>query len=244
MTSDTCFCGEELGAVDFEGLVETVIAHFDAVHPEVGLKALHARDYLEAKERLSSDVERRPRIGPVEILDVERDRIPDILAFFDRDAFAGNPAWAACYCMFHHVGSDELWTERDRRENRAEIRRRLHGGATTGVIATVEGGVVGWCNATERSAFPRHAGGSEPADEVVGSIVCFVVAPPYRGHGVAGRLLGGACDLLRRLGLSYVEAYPAPDPATAESAYRGTVSLYAAAGFRDVGDGVMRRPLG
>lgn len=243
MISDTCSCGEELEAPDFEGLVEAVVGHFDAAHPGLGLKALHVRDYLEAKERLSPDVGRLPRIGPVAISEVEAERVTDVLAFFDRDAFAGNPAWAACYCMFHHVGSDDLWSERSRATNREELRERLLSGATTAVIATVEDKVIGWCNATGRAAFPKHAGGSEPADELVGSIVCFVVAPPYRGHGVARRLLDGACELLRRAGFAFVEAYPPADASTAESAYRGTTSLYGAAGFDDVGDGVMRRSL-
>ena len=111
------------------------------------------------------------------------------------------------------------------------------------MVAVVGGKIVGWCNATDRASYPKHSGGVDPSDSEVGSIVCFTVAPPYRGHGVARRLLNGACDLLQRSGFGYAEAYPVTRPPSAEAAYRGTPGLFTEAGFSDAGDGVMRKPL-
>jgi GNAT superfamily N-acetyltransferase len=243
MQSDTCFCSETVTAPNIDDLVAAVVAHFEVAHPEIGVTPLHARDYLDAKERLSDDTDRLDVIGPVEIRDAADTGMESIMGFFDRDAFAGNPAWADCYCMFHHVvgGPDDDWGERGRLHNREQIRDRIASGATTGVVAVVDGKIVGWCNATGRAAYPKHAG--DPSDGETGSIVCFLVAPPYRGHGVARRLLEGACDLLRRSGFRVAEAYPVAKPSGAEAAYRGTPELYAEAGFTDTGDGVMRKPL-
>lgn len=245
MVNDTCFCGEVVSAETVDTLAGAIADHFDRAHPEVGVTALHARNYLDAKERLSEDTERLNEIGPIEIHDVGSVDLGDVIGFFDRDAFAGNPTWAACYCMYHHVvgGPHDDWGDRTWQQNREQIGERLAGGATTGVVAVADGKIVGWCNATGRAAFPAHAGGVDPPDSEVGSIVCFAVAPPYRGHGVARLLLGGACDLLDRSGFRFAEAYPAAEAATAEAAYPGTIALYAGAGFSDVGGGVMRRPL-
>ncbi len=72
-----------------------------------------------------------------------------------------------------------------------------------------------------------------PADQDgVGSVACFVVAAPYRGHGVASKLLDAAIDRLRARGLRAVEAYPTrPGDDTAQGNYRGPLSMYLRAGF-------------
>jgi hypothetical protein len=47
----------------------------------------------------------------------------DFLNFFDHDAFADNPAWFGCYCMYHHfTGTDEEWNKRPASENRETMR--------------------------------------------------------------------------------------------------------------------------
>ena len=109
---------------------------------------------------------------------------------------------------------------------------------------------VGWCNygQTTRLGGLLRRYGLEPADqEGIGSIACLTIAAPYRGHGIAGRLVEAACDRLASRGLRWVEAYPPRDPSGAVPSYRGSLELYRRHGFepfREAGRTVvMRRPL-
>jgi GNAT superfamily N-acetyltransferase len=74
----------------------------------------------------------------------------------------------------------------------------------------------------------------DPAN--TGAIVCFVIAPPYRGQGLARRLLDGACDMLRDRGMNAVEAYPPAQDAGDARSYHGKLGMYLAAGFERVRD--------
>ena len=39
--------------------------------------------------------------------------LDDFLNFFDHDAFADNPVWFGCYCMYYHfMGTVEEWDKR------------------------------------------------------------------------------------------------------------------------------------
>ncbi|HLF42199.1 MAG TPA: GNAT family N-acetyltransferase [Acidimicrobiia bacterium] len=226
-----CSCGAEPGAADLDELVPLVKAHFDDVHPELGLTEASIRNYLEAEDRLTGPAERLERIGGVEIRAVGPDTLDDVLAFFDTEATVGNPAWAGCYCMFFPVGgdSDGVWGDRTWQENRADQAARITSGETTGVLAYVDGKLAGWCNATARAQFPGFATGS--GDEGVGSIVCFAIAPPYRDHGVASHLLDGAVSLLWSMGFTRIEAYPVAEPSDRERAFPGSLALFRSKGF-------------
>jgi GNAT superfamily N-acetyltransferase len=62
-----------------------------------------------------------------------------------------------------------------------------------GYIACEGMNPIGWCGAAPRPLL--HALDDEPIPnaESVGTIVCFLVAPEYRGKGVARLLLQAAC---------------------------------------------------
>jgi ribosomal protein S18 acetylase RimI-like enzyme len=81
----------------------------------------------------------------------------------------------------------------------------------------------------------HYAGRDDRDDDTVGSIVCFVVAPPYRRHGLAARLLDAACRSFVDRGLDVAEAYPNKQPDDDASAYHGPMSMYIEAGFAEVG---------
>lgn len=93
--------------------------------------------------------------------------------------------------------------------------------------------IVGWCNATARAEFASVATGD---DEGVASVVCFVVAPPYRRHGVASDLLEGVVGSFRDIGFDRLEAYPVKDASDQRKAFHGTVGLFASAGFEIVSE--------
>lgn len=159
------------------------------------------------------------------------------LSFFDRDAFADNPEWAGCYCNFYHADHSETsWDARTAAENRTAARRLISSGRMTGYLAYQGDTVIGWCQAGARASIANVVNDplltlpdDDPAE--IGSIVCFVVARPYRGIGAARRLLDGACAGFREAGLAVAEAYPRPQAATDAANYHGPLQLYLSSGF-------------
>lgn len=250
MPTITCeACAQELVGDDFEGHVTVVLAHYTEAHPQFGLGELQVRNYLERIPALSTDVERRPEIGEVEVRRLSAELVDDVLAFFDRDAFADNPAWASCYCMAHHIAGGETsdnWATRSWRDNRDDIAERIRTGQTEGVVAYCDGRVVAWCNASPRCTFPDYTR-NDGADDTTGVVTCFVVAPTHRGHGLAKQMLAAVLEHFPEKGITAVEAHPANDVSRPGSAYRGTIPLYQEHGFAVVHEGerttVVRREL-
>jgi GNAT superfamily N-acetyltransferase len=148
--------------------------------------------------------------------------------FFDLVAYADNPNWSKCYCIFPLRRDYE---SRTRDQNRGERSAVLRSAQANGLVAYRLGRVVGWCHAapsTELAVVP------DPSPER-GAIVCFVVAPDQRRQGVATVLLEHALGYLKERGCREVEA--APLSATAEGAtspaanYHGPLEMYLRAGF-------------
>jgi GNAT superfamily N-acetyltransferase len=227
--SMTCPCGAEFTAADTEALVEPVFEHFDTSHPEYGLSRVSVRNYLDAEDRSTGPVEPVEGLGSTEIVPISPDRAGDVIRFFDVDAFPDNPAWGSCYCMFYFLGGNQPeWGHLPWQEVRQAQFDRIESGSTTGTLAYVDGRLAGWCNASARSHFPGKIAGE---DEEVCSVVCFVVSPPYRGHGLATRLLDTAIEGARTAGFRSVEAYPKRDPDSAAAAFVGSLELFQRAGF-------------
>jgi GNAT superfamily N-acetyltransferase len=160
----------------------------------------------------------------------------DYLAFFDHDAFSDNPRWASCYCHFNHALHEEKpWKDRGAGENRSAVSGRIAGGGMRGYLAYVDGKPVGWCNACPRSWITTLEGvplAGPP--EKTGCIICFVIARPFRGQGLATRLLEAACEGFRREGFEYAEGLP-PEAAGDDAAnHHGTLSMFLKAGFERV----------
>jgi GNAT superfamily N-acetyltransferase len=110
----------------------------------------------------------------------------------------------------------------------------INRGEVTALLAYVDGKPVGWCNygeTTKLSGVMRRFGINAADNEGVGSVACFVIAAPYRGHGVASRLLDAAIERLRARGLRAVEGYPHRGADSAQTNYRGPLSMYLRAGF-------------
>ena len=163
-------------------------------------------------------------------------RRADFLDFFEHRAFTDHPAWASCYCHFPHADHRAVpWNERSAEDNRAATCARIDDGRMSGWLAYDGATVVGWCNAGPR----REIGGlfdePEPLADRIGAIVCFVVAPDRRGHGIAAALLKAACAGLEERGFSWAEAYPrAQTKGNADDAaanHYGPLAMYLKAGF-------------
>lgn len=236
----TCLCGLEMKGDDLAGLAAVAQAHFAEAHADIGLTPTQVANYVYAQPRLTGGTERLESIDEdtVRIELVSAERLADVLAFFDHDAFADNAGWASCYCLAHHVADQAAWADRRDVENRAELSERIETGMTTGAVAYVGDKIGGWINASPVTAYPQHADADHDgfAAHEVGAIVCFVIAPPYRGHGLARRLLDAACRQFAERGMKAIEAYPLADPKDTGQAYRGPVPLLLEAGFEQIGE--------
>jgi GNAT superfamily N-acetyltransferase len=173
----------------------------------------------------------------LEIRELSPGLTSDYLHFFDHDAFADNLRWAACYCHFnyapHHLKD---WQERTADENRAAVSRRCAEARMHGYLAYWDAKPVGWCCAGPRASMTTLPAHVPAASESVGSIMCFVVAKPHRGKGVARRLLAAACDGFREKGFAIAEAYPRREAKGDAANYHGPLALYLAAGFEACGE--------
>jgi GNAT superfamily N-acetyltransferase len=192
---------------------------------------------LAVDPKARAELERLPDIGEVEVKDVTPDLVPQYQHFFDKVAFRDFPAWQFCYCMeTHRTHDDAEWDKRTGADNRHDMSRAIELGEVTALLAFADGAPIGWCNygeTTHLAGVVRKLNLDPTAYEGVGSVSCFVIAAPYRGHGVASKLLEAAVERLRSRGVREVEAYPsrtADD--TAQGNYRGPLDMYLRAGFK------------
>jgi len=235
-----CFgCDALIEAEDSDSVVRAFVDHGKERHvwayPEQAIRN-YGRNYAEATERLTGGTERLPEIGDVTVHPVTADRIDDWLRFFDHDAFAGNPDWASCYCLEPHMPAMPELPERAWRDTRATMAGRLRGG-TFGYLAYVEGRPVGWVNASFRSEYGLYqlVDPKGPAPLSVIGVSCFVIAPPFRRHGIASALLDRVIADASSRGASWVEGYPHNEPEGSDAShFRGPRSMYEARGFQTI----------
>ena len=248
-----CFgCDASIEANGADEIADAFVAHGRERHswtyPEEAIRN-YARNYAEAIERLSGSTDRLSEIGSVMVHPMTENRVADWLRFFDHDGFAGNPDWASCYCLEPHVPAPPEMPERPWRTTRATMAERLRSGGTFGYLAYVDGKPAGWVNASLRSDYGLYRlvdpNGPPPAS-VIG-VSCFVVAPPFRRHGIAAALLDRVIADAAARSASWIEGYPHNTPEDNDAGhFRGPRSMYDARGFEPIEvrerDTVMRRP--
>jgi ribosomal protein S18 acetylase RimI-like enzyme len=230
-----CPCGARIKSHDDATLAETIRAHNAAAHPNFDLTDEQLERVLEsALHSVPWDGE-RVDAGEVQVVALSPERAGDFLRFFDNNAFADNPGWASCYCMYYNfAGSQTEWEQRTGEENRREKEADIRAARARGYLALVDGAPAAWCNATPRTELPGlgRASAFRTADpERVGAIVCFNVAPQFRRQGIASKLLDAACDGFREQGLAFAEAYPAKEARGDARSYHGPLEMYLRAGF-------------
>lgn len=236
-----CFgCDALIEADDSDAVADAFVAHGQESHdwpyPEEAIRT-YARNYAEATERLTGGMERLSELGEVTVYPVTEDRVDDWLRFFDRDAFAGNPDWASCYCLEPHIPATPEQPERAWRETRATMAERLRGGTTFGYLAYVDGRPAGWVNASLRSDYGlyRLVDPDGPEPPLVIGVSCFVIAPPFRRHGIASALLDRVIADASARGASWIEGYPRNKPERSDAGhFRGPRSMYDVRGFEPI----------
>jgi GNAT superfamily N-acetyltransferase len=231
-------CGTTVLGDDVEGFGDAYIAHVRSSHPDWPYPDQGIRNYAEATQRLTGSRQRLETIDEVVVHPIAEDRIDDWLSFFDHDAFADNAGWAACYCSEPHVlprGTPPEEAEtRPWRQNREIMVGLLRSGRSFGYLAYVDGRPAGWVNASKREACAlyRLGAGADPADGDVVSVSCFMIAPPYRRHGLAATLLERVLSDAPGRGVGWIESYPANgEPQEDARNFRGPRSMFEAYGF-------------
>ncbi len=236
-----CFACEELIEADsLEVLADIFVTHGHEIHsweyPEQAIRN-YACNYAEAVERLSDETERKEKIGEITISPVTEDSVDDWLQFFDHDGFAGNPDWASCYCLEPHIPTTAENPERVWRESRSIMVKRLSKGDTYGYLAYVDGKPAGWVNASLRSDYGlfQDVDPNGPESVSVIGLSCFVIAPPYRRHGLASALLDRVIADAPERGALWIEGYPHNEPERNDAGhFRGPSSMYTKRGFQPV----------
>lgn len=175
----------------------------------------------------------------IEIRKLSLELLDDWLEFFDNPDFCDNDEWSGCYCTYYHwskeLASKKKWncSKYDTPYNRECAIDFIKNGILQGYLAYYKQKVIGWCNANDKQAY-NSVNFSLPveeseADKKVKAIVCFRIAPDFRGKGVASRLLERICTDAAKNGYEYVESYPFDNDG--HNAYHGPASMYEKQGF-------------
>jgi GNAT superfamily N-acetyltransferase len=189
----------------------------------------------------------------IEIHALSPELLDDYLYFFDNVAFTDHMEWSRCYCVHFH------WNEVVESEyksyeaaggksfNRDYAIRFIKDNTIQGYLAYMDGSVVGWCNANDKSNYSGLTKDKWPViwdedkgcAEKVMSVVCFLVAPDMRGKGIATQLLTRVCQDAAAKGYKYVEAYPYKNSDDMYANHHGPFSLYQELDFvlvKDLGE--------
>lgn len=161
--------------------------------------------------------------------------------------FGPRGACGGCWCMWWRIKRSEFARQQGE-GNRLAQKAIVEGGEVPGLLAYAGGEPVGWCSVGPREAYPaldRSPVLKRVDDRPVWSVVCFYVAPGWRGRGVMMLLLAAAVEYAREQGAMTVEGYPkdasgrAPDPFV----FTGLMSAFQQAGFVEVARRSKTRPI-
>lgn len=178
------------------------------------------------------------------------------LDFFDNRAFTdGNPN-GPCYCT--SPNQDEATIKQMVSEFQANgvketVRKyavkMLDENKIQGYLAFDKDISIGWCNAADIESYDGFV--PDFARQLICgktiSIVCFEIAPAYRGIGIASAFIDKVCADAKEKGYVAVEGYAKVYEERNEFDYRGSLRLYQKAGFSEVarqdGQVIMRKLL-
>ena len=182
----------------------------------------------------------------------------DYFDFFDNRAFSDNSPFYPCYCnafqmtkeqiadVFKEGGGNSEHTEGVRLALRNSAMRMVEQNMIQGYLAYDGEVSIGWCNANDKRNYIRvgefdlddvsdHEDyiplQQEEKAEKIKSVVCFEIAPEYRGKGIATALLNRVCEDAKQEGYDKVEVYPVLRDAYEKLDFTGPVHLYEKAGF-------------
>jgi GNAT superfamily N-acetyltransferase len=179
----------------------------------------------------------------VDIHPVTPERWKDLEALFGPRGACGG-----CWCMWWRLKRSEF--ERQKGQgNRKALKKMIDSGEIPGLLAYAQGQPIAWCSLGPRetySALERSRILKRIDDQPVWSVVCFVVAKPFRRKGVSVKLLQAAVEYAKEQGARIVEGYPVEakkDHMPDVFAYYGFASTFRKAGFSEVARRSETRPI-
>lgn len=165
------------------------------------------------------------------------------LDFFDNRAFSDDNPMGPCYCNAAIMSSEDIdkMVREFGDDCKGTLRRyavkQLDEGKIFGYLAFEDNTPVGWCNAGDMKQYPVSHHQAVPdfaranACGRTLSIVCFAIAPKYRGKGVASALLERVIADAISQGFAAVEGYVNMRYAGAYWDHTGPARLYEKHGF-------------
>jgi GNAT superfamily N-acetyltransferase len=167
----------------------------------------------------------------------------DYFDFFENRAFTDDSPYR-CYCQVYQMSKTQDKEASDyAKENGLDVgqiskkvaEQQIETNALRGYLAFVDGVAIGWCNANDRANYPAdpmydtpfHA----PAEACEKAVICFEIAPEYRGKGVATALLNRVIADAKAEGYKAVVSFPAIRDERYEWDFNGPMRLYEKAGF-------------
>ncbi|MBD5526960.1 MAG: GNAT family N-acetyltransferase [Lachnospiraceae bacterium] len=183
----------------------------------------------------------------------------DFFDFFDNRAFSDGSPYAPCYCNCFHLTADEVRIGISERSEtlgggfeglrlalRESAEQLINEGVMHGYLAYEDDLAIGWCNANDQQNYIRvgsfDPGKCQEEDYCISSgekgkvksLVCFEIAPGYRGKGIAKALLQRVCEDARAEGYEWIEVYPQETDAYSAFDFTGPVEMYKNTGFEEV----------
>lgn len=161
-----------------------------------------------------------------------------------------------CQCQRYKLRPRESFGSFPAEERAHRLREQVDPGqpgaqATAGLVAHLDDEPAGWCAVEPRPAYtglvrnqrvPWEGRAEDRTDTGVWAVTCFMTRAGFRKRGVAGALLAAAVEHARTRGARALEGYPiTTTKVILEELHVGTVSMFAAAGFREVSHPTLRR---
>lgn len=151
------------------------------------------------------------------------------------------PESSVCWCLSWRLSSKEN-RELVGAQRADKVRQLCSRELAPGVLAYLDGEVVGWAGVAPRAELHPFANSRKIPhvdDLPVWSIWCIRVRPGYRKQGVSRALIDGAIDYARACGAPVVESYPVDNGdqrVDLTMAFVGTRSMFERAGFTKAAD--------
>lgn len=185
--------------------------------------------------------------------------IADFFDFFDNRAFTDGSPFAPCYCNCFHLTHNEVRNNIGKRAAtlgggfeglrlalRESAENLIRMGILHGYLAYEDNLAIGWCNANDQQNYIRvgsfNPGKRQEKDYYISpgekrkikSIVCFEIAPEYRGKSVAKALLQQVCEDAKKDGYKLVEVYPQVVETYSPFDFTGPLTMYQNFGFEEI----------
>jgi len=164
----------------------------------------------------------------------------DYFDFFENRAFTDDSPYR-CYCQVFQMSKAEYKKVYEKAKadpgpaSREEAARQIEAGVLRGYLAYVDGMPIGWCNANDRANYPAKQYHDVPfhasSENREMAVICFEIAPEYRGKGVATALLAHVCEDAKTQGYAAVVGFPVARAERYEWDCRGPLRLYEKLGF-------------